>query len=153
MLTIQSTFRPLRCCVYGDKNSPSMRHRSNRNSLASDSLLALFTLGVTAVCLALFQRMFSWEATFAVLLVPILLLCRHLRFRAAAVASAVALLAGAWVIVPPRWSFRIEMAGVPAVLIFACAATLVIAVTIRASERRRRVHTPLITPVPEPHQV
>ncbi len=113
-----------------------MRPRSKRASFVDDCLLAGFALTLTAVSLTLFGRIFSWQAAFAMLFLPTCLLCRHLRYRAAAFAAATSLLTGAWIIVPPRWSLRIEPDGVPAVILFACAATLTVALTRRASQRR-----------------
>ena len=113
-----------------------MRHRSKRGSFADDCLLASFTLGLTAVPVMCFQRMFPWQATFALLIVPTLLLCRHLRYRAAAVAAGMSLLAGLWIIVPPRWSLHVDIQGAAALLIFAGAAALTIAITVKASHRK-----------------
>ena len=96
----------------------------------------MFTLSWTAVFLLALGRVFSWQAAFALLIVPTFLLCRYLRYRAAAIATGVSLLAGTWIVVPPRWSLRVDGEGVSAIVIFACASALTIVLTVKATHRK-----------------
>jgi K+-sensing histidine kinase KdpD len=108
---------------------------SKRASWAQDSVLAAFTLTLAAVSIAPFMNIFSWKEVFAILIVPTLFLCCYARYRAAAVAAGIAVLAGGWIVVPPRWSLRVNAEGALVILIFATAATLAIT-TSRVSQRR-----------------
>jgi K+-sensing histidine kinase KdpD len=130
------TMVALRDLSCSDTTCPQVHHRLHRGSWIDDSLLAAFTLTLTALFLALFARMFSWQAMFAMLMVPTLLLSSHTRYRAAAIAAGIALFGGAWVIVPPRWSFQIDINGESAILTFASAAVLTITLAARSSQRR-----------------
>lgn len=110
--------------------------RAKRGSFADDCLLASFTLAVASCLAALFAGAFSWRGELGFMLVPAVFLCRHARYRAASMSAAVALLAGVWILVPPRWSFRIDASEVPAVVIFAAAAMLAITLAARISQRK-----------------
>jgi len=111
-----------------------MQPNLKRCSWAQDSVLAVFTLGLAAASIAPFMRLFSLREVFPILIVPTLLLCRYARYRAAAIAAAVAVLAGPWMM-PPRWSLRVNADGAGAIVIFAVAAALAI-VASRAFRRR-----------------
>src|SRR5689334_4945186 len=105
-------------------------------SWRNDCFLAAFALAVSSVSLALFARLFSWQALLALLIVPVLLLCCHERYRAAAISAGAALLAGVLLIIPPRWSFRLDADGALAIVVFAAAAGLAITLAIRESQRK-----------------
>ncbi len=109
---------------------------AKRGSFADDCLLAAFTLAVTGCLAALLADIFSWRGELGIMLIPTVFLCRYARYRAASIGALVALLAGVWIVVPPRWSFRIDPSEVPAVVIFAAAATLAITLAARISQRK-----------------
>ena len=113
-----------------------MKTKAKRGSFADDCMLVGFTLAVTSCFAALVADAFSWRGELGIMLVPTLFLCSHARYRAASISAAVALFAGVWIVVPPRWSFRVEPSEMPAVVIFAAAAILAITLTARISQRK-----------------
>ena len=112
-----------------------MRPISQRASWAQDTILAAYTLTLALISIVPFLNVFSWRGAFAILIVPTLLLCRYARYRAAAMASGIAVLAGTWIVVPPRWSLSIDFDAALTIVAFEAAAALAITAS-RASQRR-----------------
>ena len=109
-----------------------------RGSFLNDCLLAAFSLAVASFLTALLGGALSWRGEFGIMLVPTLFLCRYARCRAASICAIVSLLAGAWIVVPPRWSFRIDTFGVFAIVIFGATAALAIALAALSQRKHAR---------------
>jgi K+-sensing histidine kinase KdpD len=114
---------------------------TRRFSLLDDCLLAIFALAAASFVILLFATSFSWPAVLALLIVPTILLSTYRRYRAAGICAAVALLAGAWEIVPPAGSFAMDGYGIAAIVAFASGAVITIAMAAWIADRRIAAQT------------
>jgi hypothetical protein len=107
----------------------------NRDSLFQDCFLATYALSIAAAFAAAFGHWLTWPETLALLAIPTVWMSHYSRIRAAGIAAGVAFVAGAWIVVPPTWSFHVGTEGILALFGFAASMWSISATLQRKHQR------------------